>query len=116
MQKVILSIVDAYVNIILNQDEAQTPFTIISLEQKVEAEISFPLRGKEASVKIFGFIDRVDVKDGVTKIIDYKTGSDKLTFKDIPELFNSDGKHINKALIKLCYIHMLTNNFRAERL
>lgn len=34
MQKVILSIVDAYVNIILNQDEAQTPFNIISLEQK----------------------------------------------------------------------------------
>jgi ATP-dependent exoDNAse (exonuclease V) beta subunit len=100
MQKVILSIVDAYVNIILNQDEAQTPFNIISLEQKVEAEISFPLRGDEASVKIFGFIDRVDVKDGVTKIIDYKTGSDKLTFKDVPELFNSDGKHINKALIQ----------------
>ncbi|RZK81185.1 MAG: PD-(D/E)XK nuclease family protein [Pedobacter sp.] len=100
MQKVILAIVDAYVNIILNQDEAQTPFQIISLEQKVEAEISFPLHDKEVSVKIFGFIDRVDMKDGVTKIIDYKTGSDKLTFKDIPELFNSDGKYINKALVQ----------------
>ncbi|WP_131536373.1 PD-(D/E)XK nuclease family protein [Pedobacter nototheniae] len=100
MQKVILSIVDAYVNIILNQDISQTPFNIISLEQKVEAEISFPLNGKEESVKIFGYIDRVDVKDGITKIIDYKTGSDKLAFKDIDELFNSDGKHINKALIQ----------------
>jgi len=100
MQKVILSIVEAYVNIILNQDENQTPFNIISLEQKVEAEISFPLNNQEASVKIFGFIDRVDVKDGVTKIIDYKTGSDKLTFKDVAELFNSDGKNINKALVQ----------------
>lgn len=100
MQKVILAIVNAYVAIILDQDLQQVPFTIISLEQKVDAEISFPLNGEEASVKIFGYIDRVDVKDGVTKIIDYKTGSDKLTFKDIPELFNSDGKHINKALIQ----------------
>ncbi|WP_029282450.1 PD-(D/E)XK nuclease family protein [Pedobacter sp. R20-19] len=100
MQKVILSIVDAYVNIIVNQDESQTPFHIISLEQKVEAEINFPLNGKDASVKIFGYIDRVDVKDGVTKIVDYKTGSDKLTFKDVTELFNSDGKHINKALVQ----------------
>jgi ATP-dependent helicase/nuclease subunit B len=100
MQKVVLAIVDAYVTIILDQDVRQTPFNIISLEQKVEAEIAFPLNGKEESVKIFGYIDRVDVKDGVTKIIDYKTGSDKLTFKDIPELFNSDGKHINKALIQ----------------
>lgn len=100
MQKVILSIVDAYVNIILNQDLSQTPFNIISLEQKVEAEISFPLQGKDESIKIFGYIDRVDVKDGVTKIIDYKTGSDKLTFKDVSELFNSDGKNINKALVQ----------------
>ncbi|WP_316797083.1 PD-(D/E)XK nuclease family protein [Pedobacter agri] len=100
MQKVILSIVDAYVNIIVNQDISQTPFNIISLEQKVEAEISFPLNGKDASVKIFGYIDRVDVKDGITKIIDYKTGSDKLTFKDVTELFNSDGKNINKALVQ----------------
>lgn len=100
MQKVILAIVDAYVKIILDQDISQTPFTIISLEQKIEAEISFPLHGKEESIKIFGYIDRVDVKDGVTKIIDYKTGSDKLAFKDVDELFNSDGKYINKALIQ----------------
>ncbi|WP_231460419.1 PD-(D/E)XK nuclease family protein [Pedobacter sp. Leaf132] len=100
MQKVILAIVDAYVNIILNQDITQTPFTIISLEQKVEAEISFSLNGKQESVKIFGYIDRVDVKDGITKIVDYKTGSDKLAFKDVDELFNSNGKHINKALIQ----------------
>jgi ATP-dependent helicase/nuclease subunit B len=100
MQKVILSIVDAYVNIILIQDEAQTPFKIISLEQKVEADLSFSIHGEPATVKLFGFIDRVDLKDGVTKIIDYKTGSDKLTFKDVPELFNTNGKHINKALVQ----------------
>lgn len=100
MQKVILAIVDAYVNVILNQDISQTPFTIISLEQKVEALVHFPLNGKDASIKMFGYIDRVDVKNGITRIVDYKTGSDKLTFKDIPELFNSDGKHINKALVQ----------------
>jgi hypothetical protein len=100
MQKVILAIVEAYVEIILKQDEAQAPFRILSLEQKVDAEISFPLRGKEASIKLFGYIDRIDEKEGVTRIIDYKTGSDKLSFKDIPELFNTDGKHINKALIQ----------------
>jgi ATP-dependent helicase/nuclease subunit B len=100
MQKVILSIVDAYVTIILNQDDAQTPFQILSLEQKVEADINFSIHGKPAIVKLYGVIDRVDFKDGVTKIIDYKTGSDKLTFKDVPELFNTNGKHINKALVQ----------------
>lgn len=100
MQKVILAIVEAYVNIIVAQDESQSPFRIISLEQRVEADISFPVHGKAQSIRIGGIIDRVDLKDGITRIIDYKTGSDKLTYKDIPELFNTDGKYINKALIQ----------------
>lgn len=100
MQKVILAIVEAYVNIIVSQDEAQAPFRIESLEQWVEADISFPLGGKEASIRIGGIIDRVDLKDGIIRIVDYKTGSDKLTYKDIPGLFNTDGKYINKALIQ----------------
>jgi ATP-dependent helicase/nuclease subunit B len=100
MQKVILAIVDAYVNIILNRDEEHAPFTIISLEQKINAEVAFELNGKAESVKIFGYIDRIDEKDGTTRIIDYKTGSDKLTFSDIDKVFDTDGKHINKALIQ----------------
>lgn len=100
MQKVVLAIVEAYVNIIVSQDESQAPFRIISLEQRVEADVSFSLNGNAASIRIGGVIDRVDLKDGVTRIIDYKTGSDKLSFKDIPSLFNTDGKHINKALIQ----------------
>lgn len=100
MQKVILAIVEAYVEIILSKDEEDAPFTILSLEEKINTELEFELNGKMEQVKLFGFIDRVDERNGVTRIIDYKTGSDKLTFKDVPSLFNSDGKHINKALIQ----------------
>lgn len=106
MQKVVLAILETYITIILDQDVMQAPFQVLSLEQKVDALISFPLNGKEESIKIFGIIDRVDLKDGVTKIVDYKTGSDKLTFKDIPSLFDTNGKQINKALIQtLLYTH-----------
>jgi hypothetical protein len=100
MQKVILAIVEAYVAIILNRDEEDAPFTILSLEEKISTELEFELNGKMQQVKLFGFIDRVDEKNGIPRIIDYKTGSDKLTFSDIDKLFNTDGKHINKALIQ----------------
>lgn len=100
MQKVILSIVEAYVDIILNRDEADAPFTILSLEEKISTELEFELNGKKEQVKLFGFIDRVDERNGTVRIIDYKTGSDKLTFPDIDKLFNTDGKNINKALIQ----------------
>lgn len=100
MQKVILAIVEAYANIILNRDEADAPFTILSLEEKISTELAFELNGKMQQVKLFGFIDRVDERNGVTRIIDYKTGSDKLTFSEIEKLFDTDGKSINKALIQ----------------
>ncbi|WP_343530602.1 PD-(D/E)XK nuclease family protein [Pedobacter sp.] len=100
MQKVILAIVEAYANIILNRDEADAPFTILSLEEKISTELEFELDGEMQQVKLFGFIDRVDERNGVTRIIDYKTGSDKLTFSEIDKLFDTDGKNINKALIQ----------------
>ncbi|WP_199121467.1 PD-(D/E)XK nuclease family protein [Pedobacter sp. ASV28] len=100
MQKVILAIVEAYVNIILNRDEQDAPFTIISLEEKISTALEFELDGKVEQVKLFGFIDRIDERNGVIRIIDYKTGGDKLTFSDIEKLFDTNGKHINKALIQ----------------
>ena len=100
MQKVILAIVEAYVNIILDRDEGDAPFTILSLEEKIRTELEFELDGKKQQVKLFGFIDRVDERNGVTRIVDYKTGGDKLTFSAIEKLFDTDGKSINKALIQ----------------
>lgn len=100
MQKVILAIVEAYTNIILNRDEADAPFTILSLEEKISTELEFELNGKIEQVNLFGFIDRVDERNGVVRIVDYKTGSDKLTFSAIEKLFDTNGKHINKALIQ----------------
>ncbi|SOD19744.1 PD-(D/E)XK nuclease family protein [Pedobacter xixiisoli] len=100
MQKVILAIVEAYAGIILNRDEADAPFTILSLEEKISTELEFELNGKKEQVKLFGFIDRVDERNGVVRIVDYKTGGDKLTFSAIEKLFDTNGKSINKALIQ----------------
>ncbi len=100
MQKVVLAIVEAYVNIILNKDEEDAPFTILSLEHVINTELEFELNGKIEQVRLYGFIDRVDERNGVTRIIDYKTGSDKLSFSAIEKVFDTDGKQINKALIQ----------------
>lgn len=100
MQKVILAIVEAYANIILDRDEQDAPFTILSLEHQINTELEFELNGKREHVKLYGFIDRIDERNGITRIIDYKTGSDKLSFAAIEKVFDTDGKHINKALIQ----------------
>lgn len=100
MQEVVMAIVEAYASIILDRDENEAPFKIIDLEYKISVEIPFELNGKQESIKIYGIVDRVDEKDGVVRIIDYKTGKDKLSYGAIDKLFDTDDKHINKALIQ----------------
>ncbi|GAB3432614.1 PD-(D/E)XK nuclease family protein [Niabella aquatica] len=108
MQLVVLAIVNAYINMILDQDEAYAPFTITGLEEKVTAEIPFELNGAPQSIRVKGIIDRIDEKNGITRIVDYKTGSDKLEFHtDTGKLFDTNDKHINKALIQtMIYSHI----------
>lgn len=61
---------------LLNQNKK---LKIIALEKPFSTEIS--LEGINFLIKIKGFVDRIDELDGVTRIIDYKTG--KVEAKDL---------------------------------
>ena len=101
VQLVVLAIVKAYMDIILDEDERYAPFTLIALERKIKSTVDFKVNGKMEGITINGTIDRIDEKDGITRIVDYKTGSDKLSFTDdMKQLFSIDGKSNNKALIQ----------------
>lgn len=103
MQKVIYAIVLEYVNIILKQDVDNAPFTIIGLEQKGNVAFNFEANGKPQQIKLLGIIDRVDLKDGVYRIVDYKTGGDMLKYSCIEDCFDTDGNRINKALVQTLF-------------
>ncbi|TDG37121.1 PD-(D/E)XK nuclease family protein [Pedobacter changchengzhani] len=107
MQKVIYAIVLEYVNIILKQDIDDAPFTLIGLEQKGSIGFNFEANGSPQQIKLFGIIDRVDLKNGIYRIVDYKSGGDKLKYSTIEECFDTDCNNINKALIQtLFYTHV----------
>ena len=118
MQKVIYAIAVEYVNIILKQDTEDAPFTLIGLEQRGNVAFQFEANGSVQQIKLFGIIDRVDLKNGVYRIVDYKTGSDKLKYSCIDDCFDTDCGNINKALIQtLFYTHVyeqLSKNERVE--
>ena len=118
MQKVVFAIIQKYIDIILSQDIANAPFTLIGLEQKGSVSFNFDANGKEQAIKLFGIIDRVDLKDGIYRIVDYKSGGDKLKYSTIEDCFDTDGGNINKALVQtLFYTHVyeqLSNNENVE--
>ena len=71
---------------VLEYDKKQTPFDYIKGEKRCDTELPV----KFGNVNIKGFIDRVDSKDGVIRIFDYKTGGGSLEFKSWDDLFEHD--------------------------
>ena len=107
MQKVVLAIVEEYANIILDYDENHAPFEILALEKKDQINFTFEVNGTQKTIALFGIIDRIDQKNGVVRIVDYKTGNDDLKFSSIDDVFDTNGKKQNKALLQtLFYTHV----------
>lgn len=103
MQKVVYAIIFEYVKLILEQDEKDAPFTLVGLEQKGSVEFEFQSNNQRQKIKLFGIIDRVDLKNGVHRIVDYKTGSDQLKYSSVEDCFDTDCGNINKALVQTMF-------------
>jgi len=69
------SVIKKLISSVLGNDKTQTPFKILHLENDVERKVNITAGGETFEVKLFGKLDRIEVKDGITRIIDYKTGT-----------------------------------------
>lgn len=74
--KLIFEVSKNYINRFLQQEliliNQKKQLKIIALEENLSAEIF--IEGIDFPIRINGFVDRIDELDGVTRIIDYKTG------------------------------------------
>lgn len=92
---VVRNVLETYLRQILKMDASYAPFSIVDLEAKSTAQVEFEVAGQVRRMQIGGRIDRLDEKDGVVRVLDYKTGAaaDKNTFRDINALFRRDDEH-----------------------
>jgi hypothetical protein len=79
------------------KDNAPKTLRIIKLEESLRKEYEWEIGGKKRKICFQGKADRVDEFDGVTRIIDYKTGKCepkdlKVNNDDVSSLLKSDGK------------------------
>ena len=99
---------------ILETDAQYAPFEIVSLEQESDVGYSMvlPVPAGEATVGVVlrGIIDRVDRKDGIVRVLDYKTGRDEKRIKSLTSLFDRDDAQRNKAAMQaLLYALLYTS-------
>jgi ATP-dependent helicase/DNAse subunit B len=68
------NIIKKLIEKILDNDLNEAPFKIVDLEKVITKEINVGLNGKTHKVLLYGRLDRIEEKDGILRIIDYKTG------------------------------------------
>jgi len=96
---------------ILEHDKEQAPFSMEAVEAdgllhrvKISHAPGYAVLG--------GKIDRIDRKEHVLRIVDYKTGSDKLEFTSVASLFDRNDKKREKAVFQtLLYGFLYQTNF-----
>ena len=91
-------IIRKYVKQMLDIDRKKTPFTYMQSEKDMQLSI---VLSSQKEVRLKGFIDRIDNINGVIRILDYKTGMGKQTFKNIPQLFDKEIENRPKDLMQV---------------
>lgn len=101
----------AVIRNVLRHDRTRTPFTILSMEQKVKKPFTL---SDGTKVNFTYIIDRVDEKDGMVRIVDYKTGEHREKAVDIEEIFACSEKRHPDSLFQLMlysYLWQADNGF-----
>jgi ATP-dependent exoDNAse (exonuclease V) beta subunit len=92
---------------VIDFDREYAPFEIMGLEEAFRYDaksltdsripINANINGRESEVYLGGFIDRIDMKNDVIRVLDYKTGIDEKKFASIQSLFDRENEKRNKA-------------------
>jgi hypothetical protein len=107
-QILLKTVLTGYIEMILKNDANYAPFKIIALESnQFKTQFSFIFNGKEALVNLSGGIDRIDEKDNVIRIMDYKTGKTDSKVETIHDLFKMNDEKRSKHIFQILFYSYL---------
>uniref|UniRef100_UPI00404887C1 PD-(D/E)XK nuclease family protein n=1 Tax=Algoriphagus sp. TaxID=1872435 RepID=UPI00404887C1 len=89
-----------YIQAILAYDQRNGDFKVVGLEKEHRAYLSIKTEEGEQEVALGGVIDRMDIKDAVVRLLDYKTGKDTKKIASIGSLFDRENTKRNKAAMQ----------------
>lgn len=89
---IVRDVLMAYLEKILRTDKALAPFTVLHLEESFRFVITILSGGFPTKILTGGKVDRVDLVNGITRIVDYKTGNVADIVNSIGVLFDDDRK------------------------
>jgi hypothetical protein len=109
---IVRDVLMAYLIRILNTDKKIAPLKILNLEDSFGFIMPFLLKGSQIEILTGGKIDRIDTIDGVTRIVDYKTGTVSESVSSVDDLFTDDRKKDSDGWLQTllyCEAYLATN-------
>ena len=96
---------------VLQYDIRRNDFAIKDLELKVDFDYPFQSAGRNLSLHFEGYADRVESLDnGTLRIIDYKTGTEHLTFASLNSLFYGEARERQSNFINTMLYSMMLHH------
>jgi CRISPR/Cas system-associated exonuclease Cas4 (RecB family) len=101
---IIQAVISQVIEKLLEMDQAYAPFELIGLEMGRQEPLQADFELDAANtIGLRGIIDRVDTKQGIIRVIDYKTGNEDKLIKSIADLFDRNTPKRNQSALQLLF-------------
>lgn len=100
-------VITSYLRQLLRNDLQYAPFFMEGMEKDVYDILEIAIPTGKLSIKIGGTIDRLDIKDDILRIVDYKTGGTPKTPESIEQLFTPADNRPNYIFQTFLYAAIL---------
>ncbi len=115
---IVRDVLMVFITRILNTDSKLAPVTLKSLEEYYSFNLETGSGENQFVIPVGGQVDRVDILNGICRIVDYKTGSVSDSVKVISDLFKEDRRKDDDAWLQTllyCEAWLSANPGRAVR-
>jgi len=108
-QLIIQNVATDYIKKLLEFDKTIVPFTLHGMENIFTEKFNFEISSENIDIYLGGRVDRIDIKDNILRVLDYKTGGSSKTVKSVEELFISSKNRNENALQTFLYSIIIAN-------
>lgn len=106
-----------YLEKIIQTDLKVAPFTLVSVEESYQRNLTVHVGDLMVDIRLGGKIDRVDRVGNLLRVIDYKTGDARMGFPSLEALFDSGLGYRNSAAMQtLFYAWLVAAKYREEEI
>ena len=115
--KLVYSVIRHYVESQLEYDKSvakENPITFVGLEEKYSMLFPIEINGRKIKVNLGGIIDRIDKIGDEIRIIDYKTGGNKVLCDTIDDVFDAANISDYKGILQTLVYCLIFSHKRAD--